>query len=547
MKLKKMTALLLTAAVAASTLMGCGGSGNSASTSSSSGAKQQTQSGSAAEGSNTTADGKTQITGVAKVGIPTLYPFGGPADDSNSWKWQAYEFLYIYNMETGELEPQLAKDYQVSDDGLEYEIEIYDYIYDSEGNHITADDVVFCMQTAYDTGNFTNLGMSNLEVVEAIDEYTVRMKFSNYVIGAFEFIMEYIPIVSQKAYEETGDEMATKVVSTAPYKVTEFVSGSSISFEKRDDYWQTDESLICSYSQTNVDVINIKCINEISQRKIALQTGNVDVSLVDSESAAAMKSEGYGEYVVERPEIQYLQLSKAEGSPFADENFRKAVLCAIDRDALIEAVYGDYAEKAVLGLSFTSDFNEDWLNEEYPYEYDLDKAQEYLAASSYANGTTVKLVTQNDDVRKKMAEILQGYLSQIGVQLEIEYQEAALLSDTQRTPANYDMIITQKYGLYTAKIYNSLFDRRNYSSGTTLMGLVDDDLQALIEEACGAETHNQDTVDAVYDYVTEHALTGPVCWIRDPYIATSNCPITKMVTWDCGTPVYGACEYTWNA
>ena len=547
MKLKKMTALLLTAAVAASTLMGCGGSGNSASTSSGSGAEQQTQSGSAAEGTNTTADGKTQITGVSKVGIPTLYPFGGPADESNSWKWQAYEFLYIYNTETGELEPQLAKNCEASEDGLEYEIEIYDYIYDSEGNHITADDVVFCMQTAYDTGNFTNLGMNNLEVVEAIDEYTVHMKFSNYVIGAFEFVMEYIPIVSQKAYEETGDEMATKVISTAPYKVTDFVSGSSLTFERRDDYWQTDESLICSYSQANVDVINIMCINEISQRKVALQTGNVDLAPVDTESAIAMKSEGYGEYVVDWPHIQYMQLSKDQGSPFADENFRKAVLCAIDRDALIEAVYGDYATKAVLGLNFTSDFNDEWLNEEYPYEYDLEKAQEYLAASSYANGTTVKLVTQNDDVKKKMAEIIQGYLSQIGVQLEIEYQESALISDTQRTPANYDMIITQKYGLYTAKIYNSLFDRRNYSSGTTLMGLVDDDLQALIEEACGAETHNQDTVDAVYDYVTEHALTGPVCWLAEPYITTANCPLTKMVTWDCGLPVYGACEYTWNA
>lgn len=546
MKRRKMAALGLAVVLGLSTLAGCGASekGNAEKEG---GVTSQNNGKTSKSAVNVLDDGRTQITGIAKSNITTLYPFGGPADDSNSWKWQAFEFLFIYNRDKGELEPQIAKGYTASDDGLEYEIELYDYVYDAEGNHITAKDVVFCMQTAYDTGNLTNLGMNNMESVEAAGEYTVKMKFSSFVIGAFEFIMEYVPIVSQEAFEASKDEMATSIVSTSPYKVTDFVSGSSLTMEKRDDYWQTDQALLNTYSQANVDVIQLKCITEISQRKVALQSGDVDVAPLDTESASALKSEGYGEYVVDWPHIQYLQMSKDKHSPFADENFRKAVLCAIDRDGLIQAAYGDYAKKAVLGVDFASDYDEAWLKEEYPYEYNPEKAKEYLQASDYGEGTEITIVIQTDDTKKKMAEIIQAYLAEIGIAAKVEQQESALISDTQRTPANYDMIITQKYGLYTAKIYNSLFDRRNYTSGTTLMGLKDDELQKLVEAACGAKTHSLETVEKLYDYAMEHALAGPVCWLSESYVAPADSVIKELVTWDCGLPVYGACSYDWES
>lgn len=58
------------------------------------------------------------------------------------------------------------------------------------------------------------------------------------MVGAFEAILTNTFVVSQKAYEESKDQFATEIISTSPYKVTEFVSGSVLSFEKRDDYWQ---------------------------------------------------------------------------------------------------------------------------------------------------------------------------------------------------------------------------------------------------------------------------------------------------------------------
>ncbi|UWP58227.1 ABC transporter substrate-binding protein [Ruminococcus gauvreauii] len=549
-KMKKVIALLLVIVMSVTVLAGC--AAQQKETAEKSGESTATESGestAAKSGTPTTnilEDGRTQVTGVSKANVQSLYPFGGPADDSNPWKWQAYEFLFIYNPTSGELESQIAKDYTVSEDGLEYEIEIYDYVYDSAGNHITAEDVVFCMQTAFETGNFTNLGMNNMESIEATGDYTVKMKFSSFIIGAFEFIMEYVPIVSQKAYEESGDEMATAPISTSPYKVTNFVSGSSVTMEKRDDYWQTDESLLCTYSQSNVDVINLQCIAEISQRKVALQSGTVDAAPLDTESAVALKGEGYREFVVNWPHIQYFQLSKDANSPFSDENFRKAVLCAIDRDGLIEAVYGEYAEKAVLGIKIAEDFDEAWLDETYPYEYDVEKAKEYLGASDYGEGTKIRIVFQSDDVRKKIAEILQAYLSQIGIIAEVVSEEPGIYADTQRTPANYDLTITQKYGLYSSKIYNSLFDVRNYSSGTTLMGLKDDNLQALIETACAAETNSVETANDVRNYVTEHALVGPLCWLAESYVVPADSVITELVYWDCGLPVYGACTYDWG-
>ena len=50
----------------------------------------------------------------------------------------------------------LMKDWKVSDDGYTYSIEIYDYIYDQDGNHMTADDIIWCLDMQANEANKTN-------------------------------------------------------------------------------------------------------------------------------------------------------------------------------------------------------------------------------------------------------------------------------------------------------------------------------------------------------------------------------------------------------
>ena len=100
----------------------------------------------AAEGVDTSknllADGRTIIR-VALTGDPgTFDPFDtGYANAITEIMTAVREGLFYVDPETLELKGQLAESVEVSEDAKTYTVKLYDYIYDSEGNHLTAEDV----------------------------------------------------------------------------------------------------------------------------------------------------------------------------------------------------------------------------------------------------------------------------------------------------------------------------------------------------------------------------------------------------------------------
>ena len=97
-------------------------------------------------------------------------------------------------------------------------------------------------------GNLRPLG--DVESVTATDDDTVEFKFKKALGGRdLEGILGECPIVSQKAYEASADKFATKPISTSAYVVTESVPGSTITFEKNADYWQTDAAAAVAVRQ----------------------------------------------------------------------------------------------------------------------------------------------------------------------------------------------------------------------------------------------------------------------------------------------------------
>ena len=63
------------------------------------------------------------------------------------------------------------------------------------------------------------------------------------IVGTFETLLKHTFVISKAAYEASEDGFATSIVSTSPYQVTDFVAGSTLTFELRDDYWQDVSNL----------------------------------------------------------------------------------------------------------------------------------------------------------------------------------------------------------------------------------------------------------------------------------------------------------------
>ena len=84
-----------------------------------------------------------------------------------------YERIYNINGFGGELYGVLAKELPVEVEPQVFEFEIYDEIFDSDGNHITAADVVFSTNYLVNSGYAQNFG--KFESIEAVGDYTVRI------------------------------------------------------------------------------------------------------------------------------------------------------------------------------------------------------------------------------------------------------------------------------------------------------------------------------------------------------------------------------------
>lgn len=92
--------------------------------------------------------------------------------------------------------------------------------------------------------------------------------------SAVKSVLSGCVIYDKDAY--SADSYATNPVGCGPYKVTEFVTGASVTIERDPNYWQTDESLLASAKKQNVEKCIFKIILEDAQLALALETGDVD-------------------------------------------------------------------------------------------------------------------------------------------------------------------------------------------------------------------------------------------------------------------------------
>lgn len=548
---KKLLSTLLAAALTLS-MSACGSLTSSDTGSSSAGTASSTgETSTENSSSEETAAGDSDyhsITVVYNQNATSLYPFQALGPALGSFMYQVYETLYIRSEDGNSFDPLIAEGYEQADEeGYVYDIYLKDYVHDSEGNNITASDVIWSLEQAIQSGSGTNRGMSKIENMEAIDDYTVQMTLSTNSREVLQMILYSCPIISKAAFDASDDQMATACVGTGPYVLSNFVSGSSLKLTINENYWETDESKKCWAAATNVDEINVQYIAEANQAEIALETGaadicfNMDASSVDKFAA----NENYEVVETADLNVNLLVLSGIESSPFSDLRVRQAMAYAIEQQGIIDAVFYGHAEPAANSLNMAPDYQETWKNESF-YEYNPDKAKELLAEAGYGEGEChIKFIA--GPAGKARAELVQAYLNAVGFDVEIEILENALYLTTITDPTQYDMGILSDGRDYNVLHYTARYDARNYSHEGTYSGFVDDELQALME-AIDKPDHTEADLTAAYEYINENVIEYPMLRMHSITVYNKNCGLEEVKT--CMLPgsarMFNASKYSWN-
>lgn len=445
--------------------------------------------------------------GILDIGysstLDSLTPFRPEIMRDAPFMSQLCESLAVLDSEQ-QLQPWIATQWETQDNGFTYDVQIHEGISDSEGNSITAADIVWYIQTEKEKS--LKPVFAKIESVTQTGDYSFQIKLSSNVVGTFEKIMTDSYAVSQAAYEASEDEFATTLVCSSPYVVTEFIPSSLLTLELRDDYWQDlDDLPECVRPQ--VSKICYHSIPEASQMGIALETGTIDMAIrIDSST---------GDQFVDNPDYTVelstghqgwqLFFSGAEQSPVAqDVALRQAICYAIDADGLVTGLcagYGTTMHDA--HSSIMVGYDKDWDSQEY-FPYDLEKAKELLAQSDY-QGQTLSILAISSTFSQRLAQMVQSYLIAAGIQVELNIVDNALFTATRLDGTKYDMVLLTIGGIYLSDAWAIRYDPAAYPAGDAT-SRNDQILAELLYKTWTPDGYTKENINEVHEYLRDNAI-----------------------------------------
>ena len=423
-------------------------------------------------------------------------------------------------------------------DDLTYDVEIYDYIVDQAGNKLTASDIKFCFETAKADGNLPKL--SSVDSVEVLSDYVARFHFTALAAGDLESLLMECPIVTQAAYEASADKMATDPITTSPYQVVDYKTGSAITYKRNENYWQKDE-LVVGTSKHNVDEITFKIIPDPVQLVNALKTKEIDISAAIDGSYISdfMGVEGFDVTQIPDNTTKYL-IYNYDSIPSAAE--RQAISYAVDVEDIIAFAFDGIGYHAkTIGNNKYPDFVEKWNDEEY-YEYDYDKAQALIDEAGVA-GKTYRLLYNVADDNTKIVTTIQAALGDFGINVELIGYDNALFGTykyDEKNSGEWDIMLDEggSSNLLT-NVWKLTLDARDQVYGKTVGHVADETLQSLIEAA--VNDNSPENMDAFHQYLKEQCYEyGLVSKVNNLAHTTV---VSKAATCFRGQILPGACEY----
>lgn len=323
-----------------------------------------------------------------------------------------------------EIETDLATNYRISPDGKVWSLDIRRDAVFSDGEAVTAEDVVYTFEAAKQSNSIVDL--TNLESIEAIDEYAVRITLKQ-PQSTFIHILESLGIVPEHVHDAT---YARQPIGSGPYQFVQWDKGQQLIVERNPKYYG---------DAPYFSKITFLFLNE-DAAFAAAKAGTVDIAYIPSSFAnqqvRGMRMESLR--TVDNRGIMFPYVPSGstteEGVSFgndvtADLAIRQAINIAIDRKALVEGIlegHGTPAYSIHDGLPW-------WSPENVIEDGNVAKAKERLEQGGWVDqdgdGIVEKdglkaqftlLYPASDGTRQSLAIATADMLQPIGIDVRAE-------------------------------------------------------------------------------------------------------------------------------
>jgi peptide/nickel transport system substrate-binding protein len=351
----------------------------------------------------------------------------------------------------GGVAPELAKSWEISDDGMKYTFHLQDGVKWQDGEPFTSADVVWTFKNV--TSEYSPRAatvFSAMTSVTAPDDSTVVLQLAKPFAPFLELLgCSNAAILPEHVYGNgpilDNPRNLENPVGTGPYTLAEWVRGDHVTLKKNDDYW--DEGL------PHLDEVKLRIIADPQSAAAAFEAGEVDhlnSYILDLPTVERFKdTPGVTLEDDVQPPLSILLMFNLNAAPFDDVKVRQAFAHLIDRESIVKLAYrglGEVADSpfdpALLGHD--PDVSYDAL-----YPSDVQAAEDLLDEAGYTpdgDGTRLKVTLSYTSIPTfpEVTEIIKQDLAKAGVVVEMESLERTTMLDQVFGQHDFQMTL-QRY------------------------------------------------------------------------------------------------------
>ena len=477
-----------------------------------------TPSGTNTETTSTDASGQTGT--ASQDPIQVIYAVGEDyvsTDEVGNNNVQSYTInplifdKYVYSDFNGTLIGGLFTEWSTNENSTDWTFKLREGVTFHDGDAMTAEDVEFTWELWSSELEAQNSLWTTLTDVEVVNDYECVFHFSAPMASFVNQLPRYGGCLLNKSVYETmtREEYFAKPIGCGPFTFTSWTPGGDLVLTRYENWYGKDV-----FGESNVDTFVFRYIAEDTTRISALETGEVDIIRdIPAEQMDHVKS--LSGITFETGDAWTLAMSGfncGEGRIFNDENARLAVWYGIDRQLICDAILGGgsawywpvpagcdgYDADKAAAIAANS-------------QYDLEKAKEYLAASSY-DGSTITVIEpsgafpRNDEVLQAIVNMM----TEIGFSVDLQIMDRTAFNSVRKA-GEYDMYVhsnSTAEDTLTWAYYHVVYNVGHYDYDN--QELID-----LVNDAHAAETREDQMKYLVEAYDLMAKVVAPDCmWFQ---------------------------------
>lgn len=394
-----------------------------------------------------------------------------------------FEGLVTLDRITGEVIPQLAREYTISEDGTELTFYLRRGVQWHDGVEFTADDVIFSLDVIYapDSQSNSRVGMhidGQPVQYEKIDDYTVKITLPRVHSPimynmAFNIVPEHLlgEAFREGRYNETWTLASDpkSVVGTGAFMISSYRIDQETVLARNPNYYQFDDA---GNRLPYLNQIVYKYYPNQETAVLAFFNGEFDYMSVPATHYTQFEDrEPTSRWnIVEagpNPGTSFIVFNQNPNAPmddnvrswFQDKRVRQAFAHAIDKETILELEMNGrgYLQDSPINMR-----NEFFLNPDIKtYEYDLDKAHQILEEAGYKlgadgvrrdpNGNPMEfelLTNSGVPIRQTIGELFQEDLADLGITVHFNMINFNVLVDKLMQNFEWDAIIIGLTGTF---------------------------------------------------------------------------------------------------